>query len=146
MNFDLDESTELFRSEVVAFLDEHVTAETRARAQASGTRHDWGLHRALAKRGWLGAGWPVAYGGQGRDPLEMGVLRDEMKRRHVPADGMGITLMVAHVILHAGSEEMKQEIIPKVLNGELLICLGYTEPQGGSDVAGARTSAVRDVG
>jgi alkylation response protein AidB-like acyl-CoA dehydrogenase len=144
VNFDLDESTESFRDEVIAFLEAHVTAETRLRARITGTRHDWELHRALAERGWLGAGWPVEYGGQGRDPLEMGVLRDEMKRRHVPVDGMGITLMVSHVILHAGTEAMKHEIIPGALNGELLICLGYTEPQGGSDVAGARTSAVRD--
>jgi alkylation response protein AidB-like acyl-CoA dehydrogenase len=144
MDFELGERSEEFRAEVRTFLDEHMTPAVRERVRASGTMHDWELHKALAAKGWIAAGWPVEYGGQGRSPLEMTAMREELKKRHVPIEGLGMTMLVAHTILRCGNEATKAEIIPRAINGEILICLGYSEPQGGSDVASARTTAVRD--
>ncbi|GAA3209692.1 acyl-CoA dehydrogenase family protein [Actinocorallia longicatena] len=144
MNFDLGAEGEAFRAEVAAFLDEHLAPDVRDRVRRSGSMHDWDLHRALAARGWLAAGWPVEYGGQGRSPLELMAMREELKKRHAPTEGMGMTVLVARTLLAAGSERMRTEIVPRAINGEILICLGYTEPQGGSDVAAARTRAERD--
>ncbi|GAB2851293.1 acyl-CoA dehydrogenase family protein [Actinocorallia aurea] len=144
MNFDDDAAAESFRVEVAAYLDEHLTPEVRARVRRTGSMHDWELHRALARRGWIAAGWPREYGGQGRSPLELMAMREELKRRHAPTEGLGMTVLVARTILAAGSPEMKADIVPRAVNGEILLCLGYTEPHGGSDVAGARTRAVRD--
>ncbi len=146
MNFGLGDESEAFRAEVAAYLDEHLTPEVRERVRRSGSMHDWELHRALARRGWLAAGWPKEYGGQGRSPLELMAMREELKKRHAPTEGMGMTMLVARTILAAGTERMRAEVIPRAINGEILICLGYTEPQGGSDVASARTRAVRDAG
>jgi alkylation response protein AidB-like acyl-CoA dehydrogenase len=144
MDFELGERSEEFRAEVRAFLDEHMTPAVRDRVRTSGTMHDWELHKALAAKGWIAAGWPVEYGGQGRSPLEMTAMREELKKRHVPIEGLGMTMLVAHTILRCGNEATKADIIPRAINGEILICLGYSEPQGGSDVASARTTAVRD--
>ncbi|GAA0960094.1 acyl-CoA dehydrogenase family protein [Actinocorallia libanotica] len=144
MNFALDAESEAFRAEVAAYLDEHLTPEVRERVRRTGSMHDWELHRALARRGWLAAGWPKEYGGQGRSPLELMAMREELKRRHAPTEGMGMTMLVARTILAAGSERMRAEVIPRAINGEILICLGYTESQGGSDIASARTRAERD--
>jgi alkylation response protein AidB-like acyl-CoA dehydrogenase len=144
VDFELGERSEAFRAEVREFLDEHMTPAVRERVRASGTMHDWELHKALAAKGWIAAGWPVEYGGQGRSPLEMTAMREELKKRHVPVEGLGMTMLVTHTIRRCGTEAMKADIIPRAINGEILICLGYSEPQGGSDVASARTSAARD--
>lgn len=144
MDFRLGERSDEFRAEVAAFLDEHLTDEIIERVDATGTVHDWGFHRALAEQGWLAAAWPEAYGGQGRDPFEMAVFGQEAARRHAPMDGLATTMMVARTLLHVGTEEQKRAIVPRAVRGEILICLGYSEPDAGSDVAAARTRAVRD--
>ena len=144
VNFDLGPESEAFRAQVAAFLDEHLTPDVRERVRRTGSMHDWELHRALASRGWLAAGWPEEYGGQGRSPLELMAMREELKRRHAPTEGMGMTMLVARTILDVGSERMRAGVVPRAIGGEILICLGYTEPQGGSDVASARTKAERD--
>ena len=144
MNFDLGEESDAFRAEVRAFLDEHVTPEVHEHVRKTGSMHHWGLHRALAEKGWLAAGWPVELGGQGRDPLQLTAMREEMKARHAPVEGLGMTMLIANTIRLCGTDAMKADIIPRAINGEILICLGYTETHGGSDVAAARTRAVRD--
>jgi alkylation response protein AidB-like acyl-CoA dehydrogenase len=53
-------------------------------------------------------------------------------------------MMVAKVVELVGTEAMKAEILPKALAGEIIIVLGFTEPEAGSDVANAQTKAVRD--
>lgn len=144
ITFDLGPEAEAFRAEVVAFLDEHVTPEVHQRVLETGTYHDWDLHRALGEKGWIAASWPVEYGGQARNPLELMAMREEMKKRHAPLDGLGTTVLVARAVREFGCEELRNDIVPRAISGEILLCLGYSEPQGGSDVANARTRAVRD--
>ena len=52
--------------------------------------------------------------------------------------------MVANIIRHIGTEEQKRLILPRALSGEIIIVLGFTEPESGSDVAAAQTRAIRD--
>jgi alkylation response protein AidB-like acyl-CoA dehydrogenase len=145
MNFDIDDSHPAFRREVSTFLDDFVTSDLFERCRRTGTLHDWDLHRALAARGWFAGGWPTEYGGRGEEgSLEILTLSDELELRGIPADGLGMTMLVANVIMHAGSEEMKRSVLPRVISGEILMCLGYTESHGGSDVAAAKTTAVKD--
>jgi len=144
IDFDLGPEAEAFRAEVVAFLDEHMTREVHDRVLATGTYHDWDLHRALGEKGWIAASWPAEYGGQDRNPLELMAMREEMKKVHAPVDGLGTTLLVARAVREFGSEELRNNIVPRAISGEILLCLGYSEPQGGSDVASARTRAVRE--
>jgi alkylation response protein AidB-like acyl-CoA dehydrogenase len=145
VNFDIDDTNPEFRQQVAAFLDEQVTPELLARCRRTGTNHDWDLHRALGVRGWFAGGWPTEYGGRGEEGTgEMLILDDELKRRSIPCDGLGMTMLVANTILRAGSEEVKRSVLPRALAGEIVICLGYTESHGGSDVASATTTAVRD--
>jgi alkylation response protein AidB-like acyl-CoA dehydrogenase len=145
MNFDLDDANPEFRREVSAFLDDYVTSALFERCRRTGTLHNWDLHRALGARGWYAGGWPTEYGGRGEEGShEILILSDELERRAIPADGLGMTMLVANVILRSGSEEMKRRVLPQALAGEILICLGYTESHGGSDVADARTASVRD--
>jgi hypothetical protein len=145
MNFDIDDASPEFRQEVAAFLDDHVTSELIERCRRTGTNHDWDLHRALGARGWYAGGWPPEYGGRGDEgAFEFPILADELEQRGIPSDGLGMTMLVANTIVRAGSEELKRRVLPRALAGEILMCLGYTESHGGSDVAAAKTAAVRD--
>jgi hypothetical protein len=142
MDFSLPTEVEAFRAEVRAFLAEHVTDEVVETAHRTGTVHDWGLHRSMAAEGWLSAGWPAEYGGQGRSPLEMNALTEEMYLAGAPVDGLGVASLVAHTLLIDGTEWQKATIIPEILAGEALCSLGYSEPDAGSDVAACATRAV----
>jgi 3-oxocholest-4-en-26-oyl-CoA dehydrogenase alpha subunit len=144
VDFRLGDRSDAFRAEVRQFLDEAFTDEVRERMHRTGVHHDWDFHRALVERGWLAPGWPEELGGQGRDPMEMLALSEELQRAGAPTYGMGTTLMVANVIRHLGTEEQQQRFLPPALRGEIIIVLGFSEPEAGSDVAAAQTRAVRD--
>ena len=133
-----------WRREVRDFLAEHCPPELVERVWASGTLHDWGLHRALAERGWLTASWPKDEGGLGLDPFAMAEMTEELARVDAPMDGWGTAELVARTIDLCGTEAQRREILPRILGGDALACLGYSEPDSGSDIAAASTRAVRD--
>ena len=110
----------------------------------TGVHHNWDFHRALVERGWLAPGWPEEFGGQGRDPLEMLAFAEEFHRAGAPTYAVGTTLMVANIIRQIGTDEQKRLVLPPALGGEIIIVLGFTEPESGSDVAAAQTRAVQD--
>ncbi|HEX2382236.1 MAG TPA: acyl-CoA dehydrogenase [Acidimicrobiales bacterium] len=140
----LDPETEEFRTEVRSFLDEHLTDEIIERAHATGTMHDAALHKAIASRGYLAAGWPKEVGGHGRSPVEMTALMQELYSSGAPVDSMGIASLVAATLVLRGNEHQRGTIVPRILAGDALCCLGYSEPDAGSDVAAVQTRATRD--
>ena len=144
MDFTPSPTAEQFGDEVRALVARTYTDERRQHAHDTGTMHDWELHRAMADQGWIRQALPEALGGGGRGPEELAVLFRELELAGAPYDGMSICTMVASVLAHAGNEMQQREILPKLLSGESLIALGYSEPDAGSDVAAARTRAVRD--
>jgi alkylation response protein AidB-like acyl-CoA dehydrogenase len=146
MDFRLGGNSDLLRAEVRAFLVEALTPDVVGEMHATGVYHNWDFHRRLVERGWLAPGWPTELGGQGRDPLEAVVLAEEFQQAGAPTYGMGTTIMVAGIINLIGTDEQKRLVIPRALGGEIIIALGFSEPESGSDVAAARTRAVRDGG
>jgi alkylation response protein AidB-like acyl-CoA dehydrogenase len=144
MDFRLGEHSENLRAQVRAFLEKALTPEVLEEMHATGIHHNWDFHRKLVERGWLAPGWPVELGGQGRDPLEVLVLAEEFQEAGAPTYGMGTTAMVAGIINLVGTDEQKKLVIPRALGGEIIIALGFSEPESGSDVAAAQTRAIRD--
>jgi 3-oxocholest-4-en-26-oyl-CoA dehydrogenase alpha subunit len=126
--------------------DANVRPEWAVEQRRTGVHQTMELHARLARDGILGAGWPPEYGGSGTDPGYSRAVFDEVTRRGLQCDGWSTTLMVARTIEQVATEEQKREYIPAVLRGEMLIALGYSEPGSGSDVASARTTAVRMQG
>ncbi|MGA2831269.1 MAG: acyl-CoA dehydrogenase family protein [Streptosporangiaceae bacterium] len=125
-----------------AWADANVRPEWAAEQVRTGCHQTPELHARLAGDGILGAGWPPEYGGTDVDLDFARAVFDELARRGVEADGWSTTSMVAHTILQVATEEQKHAYIPAVLRGEMLIALGYSEPDSGSDVAAAKTTAV----
>jgi 3-oxocholest-4-en-26-oyl-CoA dehydrogenase alpha subunit len=144
MDFRLDEATEELRAEVREFLKEHVTEELEERLYRSGVSHDPDFTKALAAKGWATPGWPAEWGGQGRNQIETTVIHEQLRVVDAPTYGIGTTAMVAAVIREVGTDAQREAILPKALSGEIVIALGFTEPEAGSDVAAAACRAVRD--
>ena len=143
MDFALTPLEEAFRAELREFCAQHVTSEIREQTR-SGTLHDWELHRKIAERGWLWGAIPSELGGGGRSPMEMAIFTEELQLACAPIDGIGNIVLVASVILELGNHFLKSAVVPKLLNGESLVSLGYSEPEAGSDVAACRTKAEQD--
>jgi len=99
--------------------------------------------RQMAADGWLGIGWPEEYGGQGRSAIEQFIFFDESMRSGAPVPMLTINT-VGPTIMNFGSEEQKDFFLPKILAGEIHFCIGYTEPNAGTDLAALSTRAVRD--
>jgi alkylation response protein AidB-like acyl-CoA dehydrogenase len=144
MDFTEPENWARIRREAEEFVAAHVTREMIEHERRTGDGVDRALTRKLGERGWVAAGWPVAEGGAGLDPFEAAALWDALRKGGVPTIGPGTTMLPANAIRATGSAELKARILPGVAAGETLICLGYTEPAGGSDVFACATRSQRD--
>jgi len=125
------------------FLRTQVTEEVRRRDRETGDNFDEGVHLALGAAGYLEREWkPEAEGGFSR--LHRRIWELEKRRAHVPWVTWGTTAMVARSVAKFGSDEVREEVLRGVFSGHVRLCLGYTEPEGGSDIATCKTRAVRD--
>lgn len=143
MDFELSAEGAAFRAEVRAFLAQHFTAEVEERLYNSGVSHDADFARAMGERGWLLPGVPRD-GYPTLDAEQRHILQQELARADAPLIAAGTSAMVARVILAVGTDEMQQEIVPEVQRGGIIIALGMSEPEAGSDVATVQTKAVAD--
>ncbi len=94
--------------------------------------------RRMAKDGWLGIGWPTEYGGQGRSAVEQLIFYDEAQRAGVPVPFLTINT-VGPAIQHFGTDEQRDFYLPRILAGEILFSIGYTEPNAGTDLGSLTT-------
>ena len=99
----------------------------------------------MAEKGWTAPMWPAEYGGGGLDREQQGLLNEELRRigANYPHSGMGLS-MIGPALLEFGTEEQKQEHLPKIIRGDIWWCQGYSEPGSGSDLASLQTKAVED--
>ncbi len=99
----------------------------------------------LFEGGWICATWPEEYGGKGLSTMQGVVLAEEFARARAPmrADFFGDTL-VGPTILANGTEEQKKYFLPRILDGSMRWCQGFSEPDSGSDLASLKTTAVQD--
>ncbi len=139
----LSEEDESFRDELRALLSEIVTDDVIARDRETGENFDEGVHMALGEAGYLATDFKTEADG-GFSRIRKRIWDLEIGRAHTPWFHWGTTAMVAHAIEQFGSAELKGEVLERTLSGHFRLCLGYTEPEGGSDVATCKTRAVRD--
>jgi alkylation response protein AidB-like acyl-CoA dehydrogenase len=101
----------------------------------------------MGELGFLGLDKPERYGGQGGDYYCSLVLAEELAHARCGGLVMGVAVhtdMGMPPILAFGTEEQKQQWVVPAIRGEKILCLGITEPDAGSDVAGIKTRAVHD--
>ncbi|GGT21863.1 acyl-CoA dehydrogenase family protein [Streptomyces purpureus] len=101
------------------------------------------LLRRIGADGLLGLGWPEEYGGQGRGADEQFVFFYEAYRAGAPVSMVTLNT-VGPTLMAYGTEEQKAYFLPRILRGETVFAIGYSEPEAGTDLAALRTRAVRD--
>ncbi len=140
---ELSAADQVFLDETRAFIAEHVTDEVRRRDRQTGENFDRQVHLALGEAGYLAADWRSEEDG-GFSPVRRRIFELEIARAHTPWYHWGTTSVVARLVQQFGEPRLCEAVLPGVLSGEILLCLGYTEPEGGSDVATCKTRAARD--
>lgn len=106
--------------------------------------HDWDVHRAIGKAGFLFPSWPEKWGGRGADPDSARACRTVCAELGWAGLAGGVTGMAGALVQAVGMPELQDEVLLGFARGEFTSCLGFTEPSGGSDVFAAKTRAVRD--
>jgi alkylation response protein AidB-like acyl-CoA dehydrogenase len=140
---------ERFRTEIRAWLQENLPEGwgTDGYSMTSEERKSFNAEwvKKLHAGGWICASWPTEYGGKGLSLIEQVVLNEEFAKAKAPlrADFFGDTL-VGPTILKWGTEEQKKRFIPRILDGTISWCQGFSEPDAGSDLASLKTRAELD--
>jgi alkylation response protein AidB-like acyl-CoA dehydrogenase len=144
--YNLDpEVVDFWRNEVVPFYDEHLSEDVIEQERADGNGYLPELERELGRRGWLRPTSPPERGGAGLDPVRAAlILGEEARRAGVIFPVKGSHELVMDVVERFGSDELKAEVLAPAGAGAIKCCLGYTEPDCGSDAAAVTTRAVRD--
>jgi alkylation response protein AidB-like acyl-CoA dehydrogenase len=148
MEFEFSDEQRAFLSRVEAFLDENADPEvfdvTRENmAQIVDTPKRRAFMRKMAAQKWLGITWPKEHGGQEGEGVYEYLLNEALAYRGGPQIGKGVGIIGKTLIRH-GSDKLKKEFLPKILNAEIEFAVGYSEPQAGSDAANMQLKATRD--
>lgn len=139
-----------FRKRVRAHIDEHAPAiEAREGHRAPETPEQEAQLRAwfagLFEAGFVGADWPVEYGGRAdHHPLHDRVVSEEILRARAPRPIDQVNL-AAHVLLHFGSQEQKRTLLPPIRRSEHVWCQLLSEPDAGSDIAAVRSRGTQQA-
>ena len=134
------------RIDVRQFLAEQRLAGTEFRSN-SWTRVDRAFSEQCGSRGYIGATWPKAHGGQDLSPIEQFVIIEEMLAAGAPVGGHWLAdRQSGPQIIRFGSERAKRQILPEIVAGRCCFAIGMSEPNAGSDLASVRTKATREQG
>lgn len=134
-----------FRQEVRAFLQEQLaqgTFQTACDCWLSG--NDVSFTKSLAAQGWIGMTWPKKYGGAGRSMIDRYIMTEEMLAVGAPVAAHWIAdRQTGPLLLRFGTEQLRQEFLPKIIAGDCYFAIGLSEPNSGSDLASIQTRATK---
>ena len=147
MDFELTPAQVELRGELRAYLEQLMTPELKSELalemREEGGRRYKEVVRQIGADGWLGIGWPEEFGGRGLGAIEQHIFFEEATRAEAPVPLLALNT-VGPAIIQFGSDEQKEYFLPRILRGEMHMCIGYTEPDSGTDLASLKTRAVRD--
>ncbi|MBB4857613.1 alkylation response protein AidB-like acyl-CoA dehydrogenase [Novosphingobium chloroacetimidivorans] len=144
IDFDLGEDARALAAEVDRFFEETLTPELKAHAHYSWDGHHPAVHKKLAEAGLLFPELSPAQGGRGASPYARYAAADVWEEHGWSGHARGTTMMAAAMIDKFGTDELKAEVLTRILAGEAVCSLGYSEPGSGSDVFSAQTKATPD--
>ena len=147
MNVEFTAEQRALRDELRNYFDDLMTPELRDecwRDMGEGGGPLWReALRKMGSDGWIGIGWPKELGGKDLSPLEQFIFVEEIMRAGYPFPFL-TTESVGPMLAEHGNEWQREEIVPRILAGDCLISIGYSEPGAGTDLASLKTSAVKD--
>jgi len=147
MKVELTPQQAALRDELRAYFAELMTPELQAECSRDMGEGGGPLWKAalqkMGRDGWIGVGWPEELGGKGLTPIEQFIFVEEIMRAGYPFPFL-TTESVGPQLAEHGNSWQRTELVPKILRGELLVSIGYSEPGAGTDLAALKTSAVKD--
>jgi len=146
MDLDYTPSEQAFRREARAWLEANVP---KTPLPSGDTTEGFALHRQWEKKlydaAWAVVSWPQKYGGREATLMEWLIFEEEYYRaggpQRIAQNGI---FLLAPTLFEFGTEEQKDRILPRMASGEDLWAQGWSEPNAGSDLAGIKSTAVRD--
>lgn len=144
IDFDLGEEAKALAAELNEFFNRTLTPELRAKAHYSFDGFDAGVHKKLAEARLLFPAWPKEFGGRQAPPYAMSAVAQVYEEQNWSSHAVSTTSMVGTMMRRFGSEQLKAEALSRVIAGEAVCSLGYSEPGCGSDVFAAQCKATRD--
>jgi alkylation response protein AidB-like acyl-CoA dehydrogenase len=147
MKLTLSEEQEMLRKTARDFLADKCSKKFVKQMEESETGYSRELWQEMAELGWMGLAFPGKYGGGDMSLLDLAVLLEEMGRACLPGPFFSTAVLGGLSILDIGSEEQKQEYLPKLIRGEKIFTLALTEPgYHNYDASSVTTKATRDDG
>lgn len=145
--FGFTEHQVLIRDSILKLVDAVYPPE-KMRLDEAESRFPFEATRALAEAGWYGLPIATEFGGAGGTYGDMAVMIEALSYRH---KGLSTSLIATVVyggmtIQKAGSQELKEEFLPRVVRGDVRMAICYSEPSSGSDAAGIRLRAKKTAG
>lgn len=136
------------RKEVRAFLESEIAAGTFDPDKPEvGAKNADEFSRRVGAKGWIGMTWPKKYGGQERSFLERYVVTEEMRIANAPVRRFFVAdRQSGPTLIRYAHEKIKQDVLPRIIRGELFFCIGMSEPNSGSDLFAASAKATRTNG
>jgi len=136
---------EAFRAELRTWLDANVPRDPMPEDEDRRREFQRAWQRRLAEAGYVGIQWPKAHGGRGATPNEQIIFTEEMARARAPEilDAVAVNI-VGSVLLHAGTPAQQMRYLPRIQPADEVWCLGFSEPNAGSDLASLKCRAERD--
>ena len=151
MDFSFSPAEEAFRAELRAWLERNRPPEAAApptpgcSSQHPGADAMVAWAKQLSSGRWLGLTWPKEYGGRGVGLIEQLIFYHETAAHEPPQLGQMVSLgVVGPTVLKFGSPEQRARFLPRILGVDDVWCLGFSEPNSGSDLASLRTLALED--
>ena len=152
MDFNYPPEAEAFRAEFRSWLDDNLTDKYRGdgigfsmemEPERLAVLRDW--NRELANARYAAIAWPEEFGGRGAGIMEQVVFAEEMHRSRAPGtlNPLGLSNIAPAIIQH-GTQEQKEQLLPRMLRGDDIWCQGFSEPDAGSDLASLKCTAVLD--
>jgi alkylation response protein AidB-like acyl-CoA dehydrogenase len=141
---ELDHAHQQLLKDVETFAADTVTEEVHEKERLTGDGFNEKVHLALGARGWIMPMWPAEQGGADLDYLGSKILEVQLAKAKVPWITYATTKLVWSAVEKYLDPEVLADVRPKVASGHVRFCLGYSEPDGGSDIANAKVRAVRD--
>ncbi len=133
MDYALSEEQEMLKRVARDFLETECPESFVREMEEDDDGHSPEVWRKIADLGWLGIIYPEQYGGTGGSILDLAVLYEEMGRAMFPSPHLSTVVLCGQTILAAGSEEQKADLLPKIVNGDLILSLALTEPESSWD-------------
>ena len=141
MDFGLSEEQEMLKTMARDFLAKECPISLVRAMEKDDKGYSPDLWRKIAEVGWLGLAFPGKYGGSDGSFLDLTVLMEEMGRALLPGPFLSTVILCGLPILAAGTEEQKQECLPRIARGELIMTMALTEPSADYTIKGIAVKA-----